>query len=154
MAVGANTWLISQVTGRDMARAVSTGVTASIRMAGTAGQPDRVQLSSFIQDRLFLSWRRVDLDSLRKIRTASALSYCTSRSKDRASSSARSNGELFDLLINPGCRPPLKKDVLGSAGGVLIQVLDVHPFPKISNAHKDVQLLVSETDGMRDIATF
>lgn len=87
-----------------------------------------------------------------KIRAASALSHSANSARDRASSCARFNGELLDLLVNPGCRPPLKKYVLGSASGVLIQVFDIHPFPKISNAHKDVQLPVSKAHGMRDVA--
>jgi len=59
---------------------------------------------------------------------------------------------LFDLPVNPRCHPPPKKYILGGTGRVLIQLLDVHPFPKISNAHEDVQLPVSKTDGMRDVA--
>lgn len=59
---------------------------------------------------------------------------------------------LLNLLVNPGCRLPVKKYVLGSTSGVLIQVLDVNPFPKISDAHKDVKLPISESDGMRNVA--
>lgn len=99
-----------------------------------------------------LTTKCIDHDILRKIRAACDLSYCTNSVKDRASSCARFNGELLDLIVNPRCRPPLKKYVLGSSSGVLIQVLNVHSFPNISNAHKNVQLSVAKTDGMRDVA--
>ena len=54
MALVANTRLTSQVIGSAMTSAVSTLVTTSAKNTGTAGQPLRVKLSSFI--RFSLSW--------------------------------------------------------------------------------------------------
>lgn len=54
MALAVNTRLISQVIGSAMTSAVKALVTTSIKNTGTAGQPLRVKLSSFIQFRL--SW--------------------------------------------------------------------------------------------------
>ncbi len=97
--------------------------------------------------------RCVDHGSLRKSWAGDAYGYYTSRFQRQFHPAHGSTDNLLNLLVNPGCRLPLKKYVLGSTSGVVIQVLDEDPFSKISDAHKDMQLSIAKTDGVRDIAT-